>query len=225
MRKKHPLPLLFFLPFATAIVVFCQSVTGFQAQQRVFCHDSRRSLRVTSLPAGRRLTAIGLSRKKNNDDDDDRNGPNFFVRRVEKADLIEIRNDATLCACYVLCRFFFYDLQSGAKVAPGWEIQDLIWLTGTCSSAVVLIVYYVVAGLLSRAYESNTAFSRLGLSPATKALVNVVLCCPVWLVTEHMLNFGPPGIGGGGPAITIATGLFGLGSFMVLAKTLTAGVP
>lgn len=161
------------------------------------------------------LTVRSLS---NNDDDEN---DNFLLRRFERADKIEIRNDSTLVACYVFYRFLVYDLTSGAKIQPGWEIQDWIWLTGTVSSATVLVVYYVVAGLLSRTYEANTAF---GPSPIIRSLVNVVLCCPVWLVTEHLLRFGPADIGGSTLSVAVANGFVGFGFFMALAKTLTAGL-
>ena len=163
----------------------------------------------------------------NNENDDFKNllDLDMLARRLEKADTMEMRNDATLVACYVLCRFLIYDITSGAKVQPGWEIQDWIWLTGTFSSATVLVVYYVVAGLLSRTYEANTTFAVFGPSPIARALLNVVLCCPVWLVTEHMLGFGPPDIGGGDSlGVTVISGLVGLASFMAVAKTLTAGM-
>ncbi len=172
------------------------------------------------------------ARKLSNNDDNNENDTSknlldldMLARRLEKADTMEMRNDATLVACYVLCRFLIYDITSGAKVQPGWEIQDWIWLTGTFSSATVLVVYYVVAGLLSRTYESNTTFAVFGPSPIARALLNVVLCCPVWLVTEHMLGFGPADIGGGDSlGVTVISGLVGLASFMAVAKTLTAGM-
>lgn len=172
------------------------------------------------------------ARKLSNNNDNNENDTfknlldlDMLARRLEKADTMEMRNDATLVACYVLCRFLIYDITSGAKVQPGWEIQDWIWLTGTFSSATVLVVYYVVAGLLSRTYESNTTFAVFGPSPIARALLNVVLCCPVWLVTEHMLGFGPADIGGGGSlGVTVISGLVGLASFMAVAKTLTAGM-
>jgi len=184
-------------------------------------------------------TVQSLSNSNNNENNEnnnenENNGDDVFdvglfdldllARRLDKADKMEMRNDATLVACYVLCRFLVYDISSGAKIAPGWEIQDWIWLTGTFSSATVLVVYYVIAGLLSRTYESNTTFAVFGPSPVVRALVNVVLCCPVWLATEHLLHFGPADIGGDTLPVAVVTGFVGLGSFMAVAKTLTAGM-
>jgi hypothetical protein len=188
------------------------------------------------LSRSRPQTVQRLSNSNNNENnnENENNGDDVFgvgpfdldliTRRIDKADKMEMRNDATLVACYVLCRFLVYDISSGAKIAPGWEIQDWIWLTGTFSSATVLVVYYVIAGLLSRTYESNTTFAVFGPSPVIRALVNVVLCCPVWLATEHLLHFGPADIGGDTLPVAVVTGFVGLGSFMAVAKTLTAGM-
>jgi hypothetical protein len=160
--------------------------------------------------------------ENDNDDNDDFNfNFNWLSKRLDKADVIEIRNDAVLVACYVLCRFLIYDVATGTKISPGFEIQDFIWLTGTFSSATVLVIYWTLAGLLSRSYEfSNSSSSSSPLS-IYQTLVNVTLCCPIWLATEHYLHFGPSNIGGDTLSIAIATGFIGLGSFMVLAKVIT----
>jgi hypothetical protein len=184
-----------------------------------------------TVPRSLRSTLIVLS---NNDDDDNNNNNNnnnfdfdfdLLPRRFERADKIEIRNDATLVACYALCRFLIYDITSGVKIAPGWGVQDWIWLTGTFSSATVLVVYYIIAGLLSRSFEYSSSGNSSGQeldtsSPTIRAIVNVALCCPVWLATEHLLGFGPSDIGGGSLSVAVATGFIGFGSFMALAKTL-----
>ena len=171
-----------------------------------------------------RRSTLLLSNNNNNDDDDNNDNKNLLSRRFERADKIEMRNDASLVACYVLCRFLIYDITAaGAKVSPGWEIQDFIWLTGTFSSATVLVVYYIIAGLLSRSFEDSSSSSYTS-SPIIRALINVVLCCPVWLETEHQLGFGPSDIGGNNLSVAVATGFIGMGSFMALAKTLTTGM-
>ena len=163
----------------------------------------------------------------NRNDNENDNTDNWLSKRLDKADVIEIRNDATLVACYVLCRFFIYDISTGTKISPGFEIQDFIWLTGTFSSATVLVMYWTLAGLLSRSYENNSNSnssssnsSSSNSSPLSiyQTLVNVTLCCPIWLATEHYLHFGPSNIGGDTLSIAVGTGFIGLGSFMVLAK-------
>ena len=178
----------------------------------------------------------------NNDDNGDNNKNDkslvdfeLLSRRFERADKTLIRDEATLVACYVLCRFLVYDISSGAKIEPGWEIQDFIWLTGTFSSATVLVIYYTVAGLLSRSFEEQPDYrswtsiddgsdSKDPSSSVVKAVVNVVLCCPIWLATEHLFGFGPADIGGNTLSVAVATGFLGFGSFMALAKILTAGM-
>ncbi|KAL9180461.1 hypothetical protein ACHAXT_008431 [Thalassiosira profunda] len=155
-----------------------------------------------------------------------RTNDNFdLARRFERADKAEMRNDATLVASYVLARFLVWDVTSGAKVQPGWEVQDFVYLSGTFASATILVVYYAIAGLLSRTYEAeNTPFANVGPAAVVRAVVNVVLCTPVWLATEHALQYGPDDIGGPTLATTVASGFLGFGSFMALAKTITAGM-
>lgn len=231
-RRNHRLSSLLLLPLAIAALVSYRSGwSGIGVHAFRPLHAPTRSFRLPTRTIQqqrqRQRTVPSLSNNNennnNNNDDDDEN-ENFLLRRFERADKIEIRNDATLVACYVLCRFLVYDLTSGAKIEPGWEIQDWIWLTGTFSSATVLVVYYVVAGLLSRTYEANTTFAAFGPNPIIRSLVNVALCCPVWLATEHLLGFGPADIGGSTLGVAVATGFVGFGSFMALAKTLTAGL-
>ena len=173
---------------------------------------------------------LTIRRLANNNNNNDNNTDNLLLKRFKEADKIEIRNDATLVACYVLCRFFVYDIRSGAKMLPGFTVQDWIWLTGTFSSAVVLVLVYVAAGLVSRGYEpeaddSNFA-KRLFGGPATfplvRSLINVVLCCPVWLAIERLLGFGPANIGGETFSTMVLTGFVGLGSFMIVARILTS---
>jgi len=216
------------LTIALAIVSFqtsssCLGAQAFGILRTSYTPSVHQSTRLVSPQS----TARKLSNNNDDNGKQDSGGLldlDLLARRLEKADTTEMRNDATLVACYVLCRFLVYDVTSGAKIEPGWQIQDWIWLTGTFSSATVLVVYFVIAGLLSRTYESNTTFAAFGPSPVIRALVNVVLCCPVWLATEHLLGFGPADIGGDTLAMSVATGFVGLGSFMALAKVLTAGI-
>jgi len=226
-----------FLPLLLAVValVSCQSgwsTIGVQAFGPL--HASTCSLRPRVRVLSQQLTVRSLSSNNDNNNENENNDKNngsddlfdfdLLPRRFDKADKIEMRNDAALVACYVLCRFLVYDITSGAKIEPGWEVQDWIWLTGTFSSATVLVLYYVTAGLLSRTYEANTSFAEFGPSPVLRAVINVALCCPVWLATEHLLGFGPANIGGDTLAVSVVTGFVGFGSFMALAKSLSAGI-
>ncbi|KAG7372461.1 hypothetical protein IV203_018604 [Nitzschia inconspicua] len=141
----------------------------------------------------------------------------WLQRRLQKADWMEIRRDAVLVTCFVLSRFLVYDILTSTKVTPGWVIQDAVWLTGTFSSATVLVIYWTMAGLLSKSFEPKSS-----VYGPVQVLVNVALCCPIWLATEHLLQFGPPNIGGDSLSQAIATGFLGLASFMTLARALTS---
>ena len=225
-----------FLPLLLAVVALVSGQSGWSTiGVHAFgpLHASTRSLRPRLRVLSQHPTARSLSNNNDNNNENENdesngiNGPfdfDLLSRRFDKADKIEMRNDATLVACYVLCRFLVYDITSGAKIEPGWEVQDWIWLTGTFSSATVLVLYYVTAGLLSRTYETNTSFAAFGPSPVLRAVINVALCCPVWLATEHFLGFGPSNIGGDTLAVSVATGFVGFGSFMALAKSLMVGI-
>lgn len=145
------------------------------------------------------------------------------IRRFNRANKIEVRNDATLAASHVLCRFLAYDIPlSVNRITPGWEMQDVVWLTGTLSSATVLVLFYVVAGLLTRTYDVDFQTTP---PPPVKSLVNVALCCPAWLLTEHLLGYGPADIAGNSFGSAIGTGLVGLGLFMAVGKTIGTVMP
>lgn len=159
---------------------------------------------------------VVLSNNNNNDNKNNNNGEYDLIRLFERADKVEIRNDACLVACYVLGRFLVYDITTSTKTIPGWVMQDFVWLSGTFASATVLVIMYTIAGLLSRSFET----SLNPYPPVKRSLVNVVLCCPVWLATEHALGYGPADVGGDSLIVTVVTGFLGFGSFMALAKTL-----
>jgi hypothetical protein len=141
----------------------------------------------------------------------------WLERRVQKANFLEIRRDAILVTCFVLSRFLVYDILTSTKVTPGWVAQDLVLLTGTFSSATLLVVFWTIAGLLSKSFENSNSYGPV------QVLVNVALCCPIWLATEHFLQFGPSNIGGDTLSQAVATGFLGLASFMTLARSLTSG--
>jgi len=175
------------------------------------------------------------SNKGNDDDNDDDNDneesfSGWFVQRLERANMLAIRRDAVLLSCFVMGRFLIYDLTTSVKVVPGWTVQDLVWLTGTLSSAVVLVGYWTLAGLLSRSFdEKNEPRLRRRWDGGVdygivvpQILVNVALSCPIWLATEHLLEFGPSDIGGSTLEASIGTGFIGLGTSMILGRALTS---
>lgn len=149
----------------------------------------------------------------NNNNNDQ--GPDWLGKRLERANFLEIRRDAVLVACFVLCRFFIYDVATGVKSVPGWELLDLVYLTGTVSSAVVLVTYWTIAGLLTRSFESS------GFNPI-QTLVNVALSCPIWLATEHLFEFGPPDIGGTTLGTAVLTGFLSMSSALLLGRAVTS---
>lgn len=161
-----------------------------------------------------------LQQKKNGSDNTD-SSTSWLERRLQKADFMEMRRDAVLVSCFVLSRFLVYDILTSSKVTPGWVVQDVVWLTGTFSSATVLVIYWTMAGLLSKSFETSGS-STASYGPV-QVLVNVALCCPIWLATEHFLQFGPSNIGGDSLGQAIATGFLGLAAFMTLARALTSG--
>lgn len=146
---------------------------------------------------------------------DDNEVSSWINTRLERANFLEIRRDVTLTACFVLCRFLLYDIATGAKTVPGWELQDIVLLTGTASSAIVLATYWTIAGLLTRSFETSE------FRPIS-TLVNVALCCPAWLATEHLFEFGPSDIGGTTLDEAVVQGFVGLSSAMLLGRALTS---
>lgn len=162
----------------------------------------------------------------NNDDDDkdtdDNNGndDDWISSRLQRADFEEIQRDILILTCFVLGRYFIYDISTGAKVVAGFDTQDAIWLTGTLSSATLLGIYWTIAGLfLTRLFETTRGISSLSL---IANLVNIAMCCPLWIATEHFLHFGPSDIGGSTLDQSIANGFLGLTIFMTGMKTITS---
>lgn len=160
----------------------------------------------------RKRHSISIRLYSNNNND---NGESWISKRLDRASITEIRRDAFLVSCYVLCRFFIYDICAGIKSVPGWELQDVAYLTGTCSSAVVLVTYWTIAGLLSRGFETS------GFKPI-QTLVNVALSCPIWLATEHLFEFGPPDAGGSTLGIAVMTGFLSMSSAILLGRAVTS---
>ena len=158
------------------------------------------------------------SRKTSNNDNDNgnengENGP-FHWLAAANVNVDMAQRDALLLVGFVLGRFLWYDL---SYFEANDNLQQLVWFTGTFSSAVVLICYWVVAGVLSKSLVKSTT----PLPPPFvlgQILVNVALCCPIWIATEHFLEFGPADIGGPTLGTSIAAGFTQLASAMSLGK-------
>jgi len=164
-------------------------------------------------------TQLRSSNNNDNEDGDDENSPMFFdlrsidlSKRIKNVDPLEIRRDAVLCAVYVFWRFLVYEEFHGYSQEFG--LQDALYFTGTLSSAAVLATFWTVAGLLSRNSELRL-FQEFRPIPV---LVNVALCCPIWIATEHALKLGPPDIGGETLEASIFAGFTTLSLVMVIGK-------
>ena len=146
----------------------------------------------------------------------------FLTDRIQNADPLEIRLDATLASIYVLCRFLIFDITTGAKDHPGWEFKDVLWLLQTSSSAILLAALWTGAGLITRIFEDGSYEVNI-----LKVLGTVVLAAPIWLLLEIQFGWPPAGLlyaEGADDVITLVlTGSVGLCSVMLLGKYLTSG--
>lgn len=146
----------------------------------------------------------------------------FLTDRIQHADPLEIRLDATLASIYVLCRFLIFDITTGAKDHPGWEFKDVLWLLQTSSSAILLATFWTGAGLLTRIFEDGSYEVNV-----LKVLGTVVLAAPIWLLLEIQFGWPPAGLlyaeGANDLVTLVLTGSVGLCSVMLLGKYLTSG--
>ena len=74
-------------------------------------------------------------------------------------------------------------------------------------------------GTIILLFETTRGISSLSL---IANLVNIAMCCPLWIATEHFLHFGPSDIGGSTLDQSIANGFLGLTIFMTGMKTITS---
>ncbi|EJK76222.1 hypothetical protein THAOC_02029 [Thalassiosira oceanica] len=171
-------------------------------------------------PTGHRRRSWALHANRNDDDDDGGNGTNPLDARLRRADFNEIRRDLVLTACFVLGRYLIYDVSTGPKAEPGFGASDAVYLSGTLSSASVLAAYWTAAGLLTRLFETGRT-RDVGTVLLANA-VNLAMCVPAWIATEHALRFGPADVGGTTLDGAVAGAFVGLGCFMAAMKVVTA---
>lgn len=177
------------------------------------------------LPTHRSSSCI-YSKKDGSDDSDDSNDE-MIPDVIQNANLLEIRLDATLASCYGLCRFLIYDITTGAKDVPGWQLSDLIMLGGAFSSCIILSLIWSVVGIYTGVFEARYSddYDLLNIA-STAAIVG-----PLWLIVEIGCGWPPSGVmlandfaaDSSITVYTIATGTIGLMSVMCLGKTLTSG--
>mmetsp|Transcript_620 Transcript_620/g.828 ORF Transcript_620/g.828 Transcript_620/m.828 type:complete len:227 (-) Transcript_620:321-1001(-) len=153
-----------------------------------------------------------------NDYNNDWKPPAFVSERLQKADPLEIRLDTTLTSCYALCRFLIYDMSLPKKEIPGFEIADVVMLINAFTSAAVLAIYWVIAGIVTRNFEDGSDFDP------KKLFLTAALAGPPWLATEILFRWPPGGVDeAAGAAVTIITGSLGLFSIMACGSALTSG--
>ncbi len=199
-----------------------------------------------------------------NDNDDDKSKKHqdilwdailkkFSENNTNMINSMEIRLDATLASCYGLCRFLIFDVSTGAKDMPGWQLTDFIMLGGAFSSCIVLSLLWSVVGIWTGIFnyddDTNTTTSNSRTSPAdqdanqneNEIIWNVAstaaIVGPLWLFMEIIFGWPPGGVMIHPNELdfasnndtylyyiyTIVTGTVGLASIMCLNKVLTSG--
>lgn len=111
----------------------------------------------------------------------------FWTKRWEAADQLEIRLDVTLVSCHCLARFLTYDMTLPPKATPAMEVTDVISVIDTFTSALILATLWTAAGLVTRLFEDTTNWSRL--------LQTTALAAPLWLCLELVLGWPAAGSG------------------------------
>ena len=127
----------------------------------------------------------------------------FWKSRWDAANTLEIRLDATVLACFVLSRFLIHDMSLPPKQVPGFEVQDIIMLLHTFSSAAVLAIFWTMVGLGTGLWqETNDTKNWIALVGTTG------LVAPAWLVAEHALGWSMDMTDGWQSIVVGSLGLF-----------------
>ncbi len=130
---------------------------------------------------------------ENDGNDSTHNHNNKIASILEQVDPLEIRLDATLLAIYVLCRFLFYDVTTGVKQTPGWELHDVIMILQTFSSAIVLSGLWTLVGVFGTGlfqYDTNSVDNNVWKRP----LLNAILSAPLWVLIEIVFGWPTAGV-------------------------------
>lgn len=117
----------------------------------------------------------------NNENHED--SSNFLMNRWKAADTLEIRLDATVAMCHTLARFLSYDMTLTPKETPSWEVADIVMLINTFTSALVLALFWTVAGLITNLFEASDK------TDWSKVTLTALLAAPSWLFLELMLGW------------------------------------
>ena len=112
---------------------------------------------------------------------------------LSEIDPLEIRLDATLLAIYVLCRFLFYDVSTGAKDTPGWELHDVIMILQTFSSVIALSGVWTLVGCATGIFRYDYDASTSDVVWKKPLLTTAIISGPIWISIE--VAFGWPTAG------------------------------
>mmetsp|Transcript_27953 Transcript_27953/g.41282 ORF Transcript_27953/g.41282 Transcript_27953/m.41282 type:complete len:257 (-) Transcript_27953:40-810(-) len=152
----------------------------------------------------------------------------FIGRRIRRADERMVARDAITATCYVYLRYFVYAVaqslgQHDDAVHGLLSEQLLVNLTGSLSSATVLISYWTGAGLVNRSFEKRHPYvsSTTMHNSCLQVLSSVMLVCPAWIITEHVLGFGLPNdIAGSSFSAALTPGCIDLSLAMLLGRSI-----
>ena len=128
------------------------------------------------------------------DDEKEGDTTNKISSILEQVDPLEIRLDATLLAIYVLCRFLFYDITTGVKQSPGWELHDVIMLLQTLSSAIVLSGLWTLVGVFGTGLFQYDTTLDVDNELRKKLLTNTIISAPLWIVIEIVCGWPTAGV-------------------------------
>ena len=167
--------------------------------------------------------------KTKEDESEDKIEDDLILDLIQNLIWLEIRLDTTLASCYALCRFLIYDITTGAKDVPGWQLSDFIMLGGAFSSCIVLSIVWTIAGISTGIFEVRYGDDY----DLLKTISTAAIAGPLWLAIETVSGWPPSGVifGNGLPLggdmsvilYPIITGTIGLAIIMCGGKTVTSG--
>jgi hypothetical protein len=132
-----------------------------------------------------------LLARKNDDNDNPEPSSNWLVENLQKSNIEKIRQDALLVSTFVLARKISHLRKSNNH----HFLLPLYWY---------FIGYWTMAGLLTKSFQGSRPLPLpLGIG---QTMVNIALCCPFRIATEHLLEFGPSDMGGSTLEMAIASG-------------------
>lgn len=136
-----------------------------------------------------------LKIQMNDDNENDGSTNNNEIASIlEKVDPLEIRLDATLLAIFVLCRFLVYDVTTGVKQTPGWELHDVIMILQTFSSAIVLSGLWTLVGVFGTGLFQYDINNNVDNNVWKRPLLNAIISAPLWVLIEIVFGWPTAGV-------------------------------